>query len=385
MKQTLIISALSILLMTACASHPKDNTNFSFNLAPNNEILFSEIFNKAEYHLLLPQDSVQLGEIEYFRVSHNYLGFISTKGTSCSPKQVVYILNKEKLDLKLELSNQGYGHDQYVSLWDMQLGDDEIQLLDKCGKKILIYDYEGNLKRRIEIPFNAESFFDAGDDEYWLYANNYVKDTDYQLTRYNPTDSVVDKEFFPRDKHIASYLLLSGERFVSTDRNLYFYAPPAQTIYALSNDTIEKAYTFDFGKHNVPEGYYKQHFNDVLDFSEKTNEDGYVYLVTNYGLNKDNLVLSFLLKNESFLAFGNTKTMATKCGNILVDDINDLKGFKFDYSNSLFAVYGDELNMIISPEQIIGSCEDSDYQKLVSSDKLTTDSNPIIMTCELKE
>ena len=386
MKQTLIISAFFILLMGACTPHAKDSTNISFNLTPDNEILFSEIFDEAEYHLLLAQDSVQLGEIERFRVSTRYFGFISTTGPVCSPKKTVYILNKVKFDLKLTISKQGYGPDEYVNLSDIYLGDEEIQLLDKCGKKILVYDYEGNLKKRIEIPINAFSFFDAGDGEYWLYANNDIKDMDYQLIRYNPTDSVIDKEYLPIDKHIASYLLLgTGTNFVSNDRNLYFYSPPVQTIYTLSNDTIEKAYTFDFGKYNVPEGYYKQHFNDIVDFSNKTNKAGYVYFITNYGLNKDNLVLSFFLNNEPFIAFGNTQTMATTCGNILTDDINDLKGFKFDYTNQSFDVYRNVLYMIVNPEQIINSCKNDDCHEFVSYNKLTPDSNPIILTCVLKE
>lgn len=375
-----------MLLMSACTSHLKDNTNFSFNLTPDNEILFSKIFNGAEYHLLAAQDSVQLGVIECFRVSDHYFGFISNTGTDCSPEHTVFILNKENLDLKLEISNQGRERDQYRNLSDIYLGDDELQLLDKCGKKILVYDYEGNLKNRIEIPINAYSFFDAGHGEYWLYANNDIKDTDYQLLRYNSTDSVIDKELLPIDKHIASYMMLgTGTNFDSAGHNLFFYSPPAQTIYTLSNDTIEQAYTFDFGKHNVPQGYYKQDFDDIIDLNTKTSEAGYVYFVTNYGMNKDNLVLSFLLNDEPFLAFGNTKTMATKCGNILIDDINDSKGFKLDYTNCQFYVYGSVLYMIVSPEQIISSCKNDDCRKFVSSNKLTTDSNPIIMTCKLKE
>lgn len=386
MKQTFIISALFILLMSACTSHPKDNTNFSFILTPDNDVLFSEVFDDAEYHLLMAQDSVQLGDIERFRVSSHYFGFISTTGTDCSPKQTVYIINRVNFDLKLVISNQGSEPHEYVNLSDIYLGEEDIQLLDKCGKKILVYDYAGNLKKRIEIPINAFSFFDAGENEYWLYSNNDINNTDYQLMRYNSNTSVVDKEYIPIDKHIASYLFLgTGTNFVSNNSHLYFYSPPAQTIYSLTNDTIISTYTFDFGKYNVPEDYYKQHFKDIVDFSNKTNKAGYVYFVTNYGLNNDNLVISFFLNDMPFIAFGNMQTMTTKCGNMLTDDINDLKSFKFDYTNQLFDVYRNVLYMIVSPEQIINSCKNDDCHEFVNYNKLTPDSNPLIMICELKD
>ena len=388
MKQTFIIIALFVLLLGACTSAPNDKTHFAFNLTPDNEILFSNIFDNAEYRLMLAADSVQLGDIERFRMSNRYLGFISNESNNeCTSKQIIYILNKGKFDLKLKLANKDNNIDGFKNISDISLGDDNVKLLDKCGKKIWVYDYDGHLKKQIEIPVAAFSFYDIGNGEYWLYCNNDAShDREYQLMRYNVNDSIITKEYLPIDQHIASYLCLeTSTNFAKSDRDLFFYSFPDQIIYDLDNDTIQQAYTFDFGKYNVPDNYYSQHFKDIIDFSKKTNRAGYIYYVTNYGISKDNLVLSFLLNNDPFIGFGNIQTNATQCGNILIDDINDLKGFKLDYTNQLFAVYNNVLCMLITSEQLINACKNKNCQDFIDYNKLTIKSNPILLLGTIKK
>ena len=119
--------------------------------------------------------------------------------------------------------------------------------------------------------------------------------------------------------------------------------------------------------------------------SNKANRMGYIYFITNYGLNQDNLVLSFLLNNVPFISFGNMQTNATLSGNILIDDLNDLKGFQLDFANQPFDLYHNGLFMVITPEQLLNSCRNKVCFDFVTYNKLTPDSNPLLLICELKD
>ena len=158
MKQFYLFAVCIIALVSSCIPKSDNKTHFSFTLTPDNEIRFSEIFNNAEYHLLLSEDSVKIDEIECFRVSNHYLGFISSSSSGCNTHQTVYIVNRIKYDMKLQISNQGSEKGQYANLSDLYLGDEVVMLLDKCGKKILVYDYDGTLQNEIETPISAYSF-----------------------------------------------------------------------------------------------------------------------------------------------------------------------------------------------------------------------------------
>lgn len=387
MKQLFLLPAILILLMSACSPDKKDEVNFSFNVSPDSEVLFSELFDNAEYRLMLANDSTPIKSINQLRVSNRYLGFIVTETDNDGVSKTLYVLNKGKFDLKIKLCAQGNDPYEYMELTDYSLSDEKIKFLDKIGRKILVYDYEGTFLERINIPYSAISFYDVGDGVYWFYNDAGVtNDHKYQLVNFNWNNGSIIGEYLLTDRNMVTSLKsLPETNFSHVAHDLFFYSFPEQIIYSLNDDTFHNAYTFGFGEHNAPNDYYKQHFSGLANFVNKTNKLGYVYYISNFGVSDDNLVLSFMQNKVPYIAFGNTQTNYSRCGNILVDDINHLKGFKFNATNQLYIVENNLLFMLIDAQQLINSCDNQNCKDFIDYNKLTTDSKPLLLICTLKE
>lgn len=158
-------------------------------------------------------------------------------------------------------------------------------------------------------------------------------------------------------------------------------------IYFTNNKlSTQNTHILDFGKHAVPEEFYKHKFSDIMEFSIEANKREYIYFVNNFSLNKEHILLSFFLDKKCFWSIHAIPNDVNHTGNILEDDINSLSQINVDNLNTLFAMDEDALYFLISPEPFIEMCKDNnEFSKMLINHNITEESNPLLVKCTFKK
>lgn len=379
------------LLMFSCISSNKNidtkPSTITVHVLENSEILFSDVFDEVEYHLFRGIDSIAMGDVQRLRIANGYIGIIANTKIENQLKQTVYIFDKRVGILKITISNQGDGLEQYLLLTDISLRKDQIELLDHKGKKILIYDYNGNFKKRISIPNMSYSFYDIGNDEFWLYNNNVIdKNQHDNLVRFNSGNNEIINDFLPIDKNEATYLSLIDDltSFISVGGQLYFQPSCMPIIYKINGDTLAKAYDVNFGKNNTPAKFYEQKFSTMKHFSNEADRLGYIYLINNYGINSSTINLSFKFNKMLYYSLYNINTGVVKSGNIIHDDLNGMNPIQLIDLNQFFAFDNDNLYFLMTTDQFRISCNDDKCLEFMKESDFEHMLSPIIVKCKLK-
>lgn len=133
------------------------------------------------YVPLETSDSFLFSNISHLKVSRDQnIYFISDKS--------FFLFDGHTGKGKLKISRLGTGPDGYASLFDSYIDPEtqEIELLDNNGKKIVVYDKEGNHLRSFAIPFMSFTLAKTDQHNYWFYNNNLPSEAcNYKVTHYN--------------------------------------------------------------------------------------------------------------------------------------------------------------------------------------------------------
>lgn len=347
------------------------------------KIMFSDIFDRVDYVPLETTDSSLVGIVDRLRIFGDKLCLLCDKSLMLFDKQTGHSY--------LQISKQGNAPGEYQSLYDAFVDEkaDRIEILDMNGHKIQKYDMCGVFRRTLELPSMPFSFMNCGKGDYWLYDNNMISGAvKAKLIHFNADQNKIINEYFPIDTDLAKYFfVVEGNNFVNRRNDILYFSCPSNKIYSLNkglSPTI--AYTIDFGTHAVPSEFYKRKFSDIMEFSTKANEKGYVYFVNNFSANQENVLLSFLLNQDPFWSIYSTHNGVTRTGYILQDDLNSLNSFHLKDLNTLFAMDKNNLYFLISAEQFVEMCgENNKFSKMLHDNNMNDQSNPLLVKCRFRK
>ena len=372
--------------LSSCYSSKKEQDlsekTIKIEIAKSSKIHFSNIFEQVEYIPLETTDSSLVGIVERLRIFDNKVCLLSDKSLT--------LFNMQNGHTELQLSKLGNGPEDYQSLYDTYIDQKTgvIELLDMNGKKIKKYDLNGRYKSSLSLPFMSFSFTKRGESDYWFYNNNLVSDKTTKVIHFDATKGEIINEHFPIDSDLSNFFfVVEGNNFVNREEGVFFFSCPSQNIYFMNNKlSAQIAYVLDFGKHAVPEEFYKHKFSDIMEFSIEANKREYIYFVNNFSLNKEHILLSFFLDKKCFWSIHTIPNDVNHTGNILEDDINSLSQINVDNLNTLFAMDEDALYFLISPEQFIEMCKDNnEFSKMLINHNITEESNPLLVKCTFKK
>lgn len=387
MKSYLLEILCIVLFLSSCHSSKKENDlnekKIEIKINEASKIHFSNIFEQVNYIPLETTDSSLIGTVERLRIFDNKVCLLSDKS--------LLLFNKQSGNVELQLSKLGSAPEDYKSLYDVYIDNEmgEIELLDMNGKKIQKYNMHGQYKSSLSLPFMSFSFTKTGKSDYWFYNNNLISDqTKSKVIHYDSKERKILEEYFPIDSSLSNFFfVVEGNNFVNKKDGIFFFSCPSQNIYLIDNKlSPQVAYTFDFGKHSIPEEFFKHNFSDIMEFSIEANKREYVYFVNNFALNKEYIMLSFLLDKKCFWSIHNTSNSINIAGNILEDDINTLSHINIDNLNTLITMDEEALYFLISSEQFINMCKDNkEFQKILINNNIIEESNPILVKCTFKK
>lgn len=201
-----------------------------------------------------------------------------------------------------KISQRGRGQGEYISCTDMCVSDN-IKILDRTGRKIEIYDLNGNHQKSISVNQMPNAFYAYNDTQYWLFTKGndmYTKNAHSKLA-YNLfySDKGQTKGFIPYNKYTDNLYTEDAFNYCRDINELLFFSPRKDTIYSLQNGSIISRYWINFGENRTPFELYKN--------SELKDKPGYAsimnclqskkYLFLNYG--HENRIKFFLIDKTS--------------------------------------------------------------------------------------
>ncbi len=169
----------------------------------------------------------------------------------------LYIFNVSDGSLYSKIQSVGQGPEEYVEITDMFVSDNNIFIYDQFGRKILIYDADGNYQSQIntrDIGVRGQTVFYFGGRIYLLDKYHSRDDKPgYFLCSMNMDGSGLQKHIakIPEQGMIINHTLRCDYAF--SDDSLMVMLTGSDTVYCVSGDEITPRYVLDFGDKKIPE------------------------------------------------------------------------------------------------------------------------------------
>jgi hypothetical protein len=211
--------------------------------------------------------------------------------------QTIFSFTKEgKLIWKIQ--NRGYGPGEYTQLTDFDIDKKANKLYLLCFReKIQEYDLSGNFVKEYNVRLGGISLSVDGDYMY-IYAGNNpnaVNNTtngNYHLIIYNKNEDTLQGIMAYEYNSGSTKTYNSSNAFYYFDNETRFFMPYSYAIYSIKGDSMKIAYSFDFGKYNLPDNYLK---NNLI-----TDNTTYAYGLNSFWENKKYVYLNLFSANQTF-------------------------------------------------------------------------------------
>lgn len=375
-KCQLIYYCSVLIVFFACNSN-KLNTSeqselINIKLNKADEILVSTLFDSLTYIVLDDEKDISLLKtINKLEICDSLMFLLDKQNNK------LHCFNLRGTYLNT-IGNIGNGPGEYLKISDFAIDykKNEIVVLDRNLRKILIYSFKGNFKENYTIKMMAECisvyndgyfFYTSGSDYYT--ANK--QDLGYNLFFTDNKCNIVDK-MFKYNPECENRMKERAFDYNLNDSTLLFHYAIYDTIYKINKNGNITKYVVDFGNYKVPISKINSD-----NYKYYVNKDGYAiisgachsdkYLFINYALNNR---IRFLIANSEGECIVNASFMK--------NDI-DKTSFALSYP----------LKMIDNRVYFIKNTSDLLFDHKMDSlfidgKKLTLESNPVIIVGYLK-
>lgn len=153
-----------------------------------------------------------------------------------------------------DIGRLGNGNSEYQSVWDFDIRHDSVFVLDPRKKKVLIYHLGGKYLGRASIPYLGDGIVALENGDFLLSITENIDECGYKLVRldssFKKREVLLGWEDGVVDDKIADNI------FQKVDDKIYFHRSFDSSVYELNkNGELEKKYSFDFYRDNVPNKY----------------------------------------------------------------------------------------------------------------------------------
>lgn len=336
------------------------------------ETLASEVFDSLSYVVL--DDSSEeclIGEVDKLECVDTLLFIMDLK------RKLIHKYNNEGTFLS-SIGSVGNGPGEYIGLTDFSVDSEkqEVLVLDRIGRRILIYDFDGNFLYKMPIEVmasricaikNGYALYTSGSDYYtnkkeeFGYNLFFYDDSNRLLGRYFPYNPVVDDVFQDR---VFSYNI--------ADSVLLYHQSMSDTIYLFKtiDDCIKLK--IDFDSHSLPIEIITSE-----NFREYASRSHYATIASAICV-QDYLYINYSLKRRTYCFIYNKKCDIAYNISYLLNDMDE---------TTLSMIW--PLNIIDNRAYYLKSAsnllkDNKVTQMFVNGKKITEDSNPILVIGYLK-
>jgi hypothetical protein len=361
------------------------------------EVKVSDIFSNIEYVKLENGKDQLIGSITQlipYKDRFYILDENQTNSVFCFQKNGKFLF---KIDRK------GKGPEEYYHLSGISIDQEKGELLLYCSSshKIIVCDLNGNFLYSKKLDFYATRFnyINNGYSAFFCDFGSNQKMQKYNtfpnliITKTDKYDVCNESLRFPNTVKTGAISML-GNCFSSFNHGtVTLLCPYNDTLYHITNDKVERAYYFDFGKRKKTDYFYNllleptTDLTDVLQYTMKTDVCNLLYCIESL----DHIFFCYQNRNAYHFSFYSKK------GKGLVDafknygsNSDDLYPIVNDIDGGLFymplATDGKVFYGVVEPNDILNRKDDilqskaPQKHKLIQiMDELLISDNPIIV------
>lgn len=317
-----ILVAFVLYFISAChqANMGKEEKLF-IDLDTSQDGNLSQLVQQIEYVLLEIPDSVPLVRVWKF-------SFWSGKIIVSDREKNNILIFDAKGEFEKIIESKGAGPKEFQIMEDYHVFNDHIYVLDGSLKKILKFDFEGEVVEETKIEFHPYNFYTNDSGFLYYFANN--PNYEFYSVISEKEGEVHGVKTINKDFEGLKYASVYGFQFDSYNRNVLLKLDTSYEVVFFDEDlTKNNEVRFDFGRYNFPDEKRKEFF---------MSHERYSYLIENEMIEN---IFSFIPLKNLYLMIVN---QVGKKAKIIVMDkdfdnlkvyseiANDIDGFQSDFS-----------------------------------------------------
>lgn len=247
----------------------------------------------------------------------------------------------EKGDFLFNVSRQGQGPGEYLSLSCMYSEDDKICIFDQDQQQILQFDVNGQFVgvRKVSLREGDPSpskVIPVGNDCY-LSVNRFGGDHCKMpvMSFWNKelsTQQIVKGRFLDNGASFSDVFFVEGERIL-------YWEPLKDTLFSVVDGCVIPEYELDFGAYAIPAEEAAKDIYDRIMYVNKPENQSCASVARFYQMDGDYIYFTFMWYDRAYLCRYNEATNQTDVFAVLTDH-GQLK------MNSFFKISGDDIILV---------------------------------------
>lgn len=249
-----------ILFLSGCRNNKPDNHGSDLSI-PIDTISWSN-FSLEDTEVFPAENVVEYKKYIKLDASETYLFGGADK---ILYKDQIYLLDKRQKKVIIfdeagnginVLSKVGQGPEEYVQITDFSVDvESNIYMIDGVSDKLMIYSNTGEFISSKKLPFEVDIIqcLDNGDLLMGLSTWNKHSETKGRRLLIVDRNLIIKSTMLEFDTYHDDSYWISYYSFISNGSNIYYNKPIEDFIYTLSGDgDLVKAYYVDFGVNQIP-------------------------------------------------------------------------------------------------------------------------------------
>lgn len=281
-KNILYITIL--LFSVSCSSENVKNINEHIvhkieNLNNYENIYLDSIANVKYIQLLKPNDQTYIGKIKKI-ISINDCIYISD-----GKNIFTYDMDGK---CKSILNKMGKANDEYLRIYDFEVVDTNIYIIDRNLCKLLSYNSDGKCICTFKLNFYPKSIKMIDNSSMVICAENDIIDNEEKMKFhiYDTEKNKIVNSFCPIDIHKGKYMKhLWNNNYTVVNDSIFYYEPNDNTILHITKKKGVPYISFDFGSNEPPAEFYQKDYENVAlffyDFHTKQYASGVYWAIWN--------------------------------------------------------------------------------------------------------
>lgn len=317
-----ILIAFIVTFVSACHQNKtlQEQTVF-IDLDESKKMNLSDYFQHIEYSLLDVPDSIPLVKVWKFGMNSDKI--------LVSDRELNNLLIFDAFgQFENIIEAKGQGPNEYQSMEDYQVFDKHIYILDGSLRKILKFDFSGQVVEEMKIDFHPYNF--SINESGFLYYFGNRPTYEFQSIVSVKNGSINGLKEVRKDFEGLNYASVYGFQYDNYDKNVLLKLDTSYEVVIFDEQlNRERELKFDFGRYNFPDEKRKEFFMGY---------ERYAYLMENEMVE---MIFSFIPLKSHYLMIvsqmgkaAKTVMMDKRSSMVEVIDemINDLDGFQGDFS-----------------------------------------------------
>lgn len=363
MKYRIILSISLILILFSCANMNNDilQTTFEIPSEPHNNFnMLSNYFKTITFLPLETNEESTIGSIKKLKIINNRIYIFDNIGNS------ILVFNTRG-QFEKKISTVGSGPDEYISISDFDVENDNLYIMDISGK-ILHFKNDVYVDSK-RIDFTATDFC-ITKGGFIFKILDFKKE--YSQFIATSTDLKTKNELLPISNLNSKKFKFNygfSNNFAKNNSKTYFSPNFSSSIYELDNEnfTIKHTDILDFGNKSLPE-------NDNVNNYDMLSPDFKFLVRNNFYFHKNYIIVDFFYNKVRYTDWIDTSKNIHNVG-IPKNNINEIPFIPYWGFN-------DGLVGFMNAEQLIN---EEDLMKNDKIKNIKAGDNPVLMIYTYKD